>query len=561
MPLFVLLLIPKVRRFEVIQFHRIPEGATVNGVLEQVKQRSNNPEFSDISFVGLYCPKTETELLLSPSSPTAASAKNRRPRPSLPNDLTTPRIDDALLSTENKSAAAAAAAITADPIPSTITDVNSTKKHGTEPEPCPPTTPQTQSTTPETPQSANSEPFPSPGSQAPSNILTSAGDFPPATITIDESMLSPPVDTSPILDLSGLGQLLVALPEHHRLKEIMKQCHKIMSSPAFGILTNGIDFLNQSGNSQIRQELQSIQDQKLAQTLSETLTQQHEQNHEINKAYEDQAKDLEARKAAAAAAVTVSTITPTSADARAGTYTSRPDQHGLSPLDQMRVQQNQQRAAEREIKRSILNPYQNNLEEATVTANGRMTPTDDSSNPGSFISPSQQKRLLIEAKKKAELDAIRQQGRTQSVSQSPFFASSPTGSSTSSIGPGVGKSYAFNKNPTRSQSLPLTEVHHRSTRTTLTASIDAPPLTESRPEVARVMSLPPQIPIPVRVVSTKPRRCTDAHPFLFVYTTGKYQPRNHEHQPIGAGRAQINGTCQFCQVTIGRSRARKHDQE
>ena len=499
MPLFVLLLIPKVRRFEVIQFHRIPEAATVNGVLEQVKQRSSNPEFSDITFVGLYCPKTETKLLSSPSlngdksehevAAPAASANSRRPRPTLQGDLTTPPIDDA------------------DPIPLSTTDMNSTPKNLAETEPCPPTTPQTQSTTPETPQSANSEPFPSPGSQAPSTVnmmgTTPVADFPPATITIQEMTLpSPPVDTSPILDLSQLGQLLVAIPEQHRLKEIMKQCHKIMSSPAFGILTNGIDFLNQSGNSQLRQELQSIQEQKLAQTVSETLTQQHEQNQEINKAYEDQAKDLEARKAAAAAtaAATISIISPTTADARATTFTSRPDQHGLSPLDQMRVQQNQQRAAEREIKRAILNPYQNTSEDASIASNGRMTPTDEFSNPGSFISPSHQKRLLIEAKKKAELDAVRQQGRTQSVSQSPFFASSPTASSTSSIGPGSGKNYTVQKHPTRSQSLPLTDVHHRSTRTIMTASIDAPPLTESRPEVVRVLSLP-QVPVPVRVIA------------------------------------------------------------
>jgi hypothetical protein len=154
----------------------------------------------------------------------------------------------------------------------------------------------------------------------------------------------------------------------------------------------------------------------------------------------------------------------------------------------MRVQQNQQRAAEREIKRSILNPYHVVITD-DITDNNNPAPADDSYQPGTFISPSQQKRLSIEAKKKAELEAVRQQGLANTLSQSPFFAASPkTSSSTSPV-----------TIPNRTQPLP-TAIRNRATRTTITV-LSAPPLTtDARPGVTRVLSLQ-QVPVPVRIIS------------------------------------------------------------
>jgi len=439
--LFVLLLIPKLRKFEVIQFQRIPEGATIQGVIQQVKQRSNNPEFVDVEFVGLYCPKTETELILSRSNdshgvPTAVVASDETN--SIPTTVPTIVIDPDGIHSNDLS-------ITESPNKIAVeVESNMTKpvSFSTLSQLVPPSTPQTQSTAPATPQSLASfvddSPSPTSSTSTPgleglpppsssSNILvvdttttkTTMEDIseihslptPKSTEAVTDETTTPTtpssMDTSPILDLSKVGELLVAIPKDHPLRDIKKQCHKILSSPAFGVLTGGINFLQQTGNSTIRQELQQIQNQKLTQNVSKTLTEQHTQNLESNKAYEDQAKDLEARKKAAAA------LSPTS-------NIWRPDQHGLSPLDQMRVQQNQKKAADDEMKRTIRHQQHDVIlpvgsTTMSPTGDGLGSRTDlhsasaeDGAEPQSFsFSPSEVYRLSIEEKKKAELNALK----------------------------------------------------------------------------------------------------------------------------------------------------------
>lgn len=420
MPLFVLLLLPQVRKFELIQFQRIPEGATLLGLLQQVKQRSSNPEFQELNYVGLYCPKTEQKLLL----PTTA--------------------DDSAANHSTTNNPEAGLTIVVEEDENTDTNIHRDEKKASS---CPPaTTPKTPKMAPETPQSAVTADFPSPGSQAPDQIQTAS--MPPI-----------PTDVSPVLNLQDLGQLLVAIPEGHKLSHVQKQCDKIISSPAFGILTNGMD-LGKSGKTSLQEELEQIQQQKLAKTVAESLSQQQATNLQSNQAYEQQAKDLEARKAKSSS--------PHTGD---GNTTFRPDAHGLSPLDQMRVEQNQRKAVEREQKRAALNPCASHPVVDTMDATATTTPTiyaanvDHSSTPGSFVSPAQAKRNSIQAKKEAELAALRQQGLTQTHTRSPFFSTS----SDNTTSP---------KSPNRINSLPVKNRATKTIITTTTTAVNAPLLHE-----------------------------------------------------------------------------------
>ncbi len=251
----------------------------------------------------------------------------------------------------------------------------------------------------------------------------------------------------PILDLESLGPILVAIPKDYKMRQIIKQVDKILESPAFRLLT--ANSLEQAGNMTVAQELEQLKQQSLTTNVAIYLNEQVTQNQQATAFYEEQQLDLEKRRISPKATI--------------------PDAHGLSPLDAMRVAQNQQKAAARQQEKTTLQQYQKHLDTLVVdtsmattstTTTGELstpevqaliTPSLGTTNqdipspnseeivnrnnqsspsinelPGMFVSSSLARRQSLEQQKQAELDAIRKQGLAQTKMNAAYFASQET---------------------------------------------------------------------------------------------------------------------------------------
>ena len=130
-----------------------------------------------------------------------------------------------------------------------------------------------------------------------------------------------------------VGPILVAIPKGYTLKEVSSLARMILQSPSFAILTVG-NSVEQVENMTVEQELAQLKEKAVASVVSERLSNKATLNELSSKLNEKHDQDLEKRrkKRMENSAKTI----------------SKPDQHGLSPLDAMRVAQNQQKAASKQ---------------------------------------------------------------------------------------------------------------------------------------------------------------------------------------------------------------------
>lgn len=400
MPFFVLLLTPKVKKFELIHFQKTPEYVTVQVLLHQIIQLTQNVEFQEQQHIGFYCPKTKQQLLLGniDCKEDASVATGSTDKESTDNYDPTKSIEETTSTN-----------VTGDGNPCPTTLSSSSNKETTD------------------------------SYQIPTEISTTASSPSNNTVTMD-----------PVLDLESLGQILVAIPKDYKMSRIIKQANKILDSPAFRLLT--ANSLEQAENTTVAQELEQLKQQSLTTNVSQFLNEQVTYNQQATALHQEQQLDLEKRR-----------ISPKA---------TAPDTHGLSPLDAMRVAQNQQKAAARQQERMTLQQYQRHLDTlvvdttpstttntttTTTTTSALSTPdlkdlvtpasertfpdfvspnTDDGgnttitttpSNPptnesnGMFVSSSLARRQSLEQQKQAELEAIRKQGLTQTIKNAAYF--------------------------------------------------------------------------------------------------------------------------------------------
>ena len=271
---------------------------------------------------------------------------------------------------------------------------------------------------------------------------------------------------------ANIGPILVAIPTGFPIQQVDQMSRVIMASSSFQILTTGDDILNKIENtSTTQQELEELH--RLAKTKSGTeqfIAQHITANARSNEAYEQQVQDLEDRRTKGAktrrsssssfASTTGSPSShgvggwdgsldlcssfPSPNAARTSIIVaprpsvSRPDTHGLSPVDAMRVAQNQQRSQARQNEQATKQQYQLFNSSAssfgssssprpspmavTPPSSAKSVVTIDTDTPSIQSSSSLVRKQSIDAKKEQELTLIRQARRD----------GTPSGSSTKS---------------------------------------------------------------------------------------------------------------------------------
>ena len=271
-----------------------------------------------------------------------------------------------------------------------------------------------------------------------------------------------------------IGPILVAIPTGFPIQQVDQMSRVIMASSSFQILTTGDDILNKIENtSTTQQELEELH--RLAKTTigTEQFIAQHiTANARSNEAYEQQVQDLEDRRTKGAktrrsssSSFASTTGSPSSHGVGGGwdgsldlcssfpspnaartsiivaprPSVSRPDTHGLSPVDAMRVAQNQQRSQARQNEQATKQQYQLFNSSAssfgssssprpspmavTPPSSAKSVVTIDTDTPSiQSSSSSRVRKQSIDAKKEQELTLIRQARRD----------GTPSGSSTKS---------------------------------------------------------------------------------------------------------------------------------
>ena len=272
---------------------------------------------------------------------------------------------------------------------------------------------------------------------------------------------------------ANIGPILVAIPTGFPIQQVDQMSRVIMASSSFQILTTGDDILNKIENtSTTQQELEELH--RLAKTTigTEQFIAQHiTANARSNEAYEQQVQDLEDRRTKGAktrrsssSSFASTTGSPSSHGVGGGwdgsldlcssfpspnaartsiivaprPSVSRPDTHGLSPVDAMRVAQNQQRSQARQNEQATKQQYQLFNSSAssfgssssprpspmavTPPSSAKSVVTIDTDTPSIQSSSSLVRKQSIDAKKEQELTLIRQARRD----------GTPSGSSTKS---------------------------------------------------------------------------------------------------------------------------------
>eukprot|EP00429_Kryptoperidinium_foliaceum_P003012 CAMPEP_0176013870 /NCGR_PEP_ID=MMETSP0120_2-20121206/6529_1 /TAXON_ID=160619 /ORGANISM="Kryptoperidinium foliaceum, Strain CCMP 1326" /LENGTH=829 /DNA_ID=CAMNT_0017346791 /DNA_START=135 /DNA_END=2622 /DNA_ORIENTATION=- len=475
MVFFVLLLIPKVKKFELIQFQKTPEKPTVAAVLHQTRQLTSNPEFQSLHWIGLYCPQTETCLLLpneelattspknSPSnSSSRRSSSDKKQRSSTdsskdPEDVvlqspantkaeeTPPKKKPDPPSTQEEDSPAGTGTLEAEDLTETQNE-DSTSHDEKKEDILSPSSVQTSDFPSPTASTAPTEPAivsPEKSSEDKPNELKvetseqveEEEDKEPSDNEKegeeegddddkedeDQDSYDPDQDESEIIPLEDLGLLLVAVPHGYKLKHVQKQAKKITDSPAFRILTQG-QSMERPKKTPLELELEALKNASKAKQMTQQLQQHHKKNELSTAAYQLQLDDLEQRRQKRLS------------NAPAVGNPS-PDSHGLSPLDQFRVQQSQQSKKAREHEQQVKASQAHHLDTSgrlSVTSNtvpkGPQKRSSSSSLEKADVSSSSLKETEIvassdyqEIQDRLEASASPQESESASPSSKPKF--------------------------------------------------------------------------------------------------------------------------------------------
>ena len=279
-----------------------------------------------------------------------------------------------------------------------------------------------------------------------------------------------------------MGPILVAIPTGVPIQQVDTMSRLIMASSSFQILTTGDDILNKIENtSTTQQELEELHRLAKTKTGTEQFIAQHiTANAKSNEAYEQQVQDLEDRRKTGsttrrsssssfasttgsprshgvgawegAAAFHVSSLTTSRTSIVVSPPSvSRPDTHGLSPVDALRVAQNQQRILARQHEHATKQHYQHFNSSAshsfgssssklpsprtavTPPSSFKSVITIDTETPSIQSSSSRVRKQALDAQKEHELKLVRQ-ARRDGAEPTQQYTMGPNGDGASRTG-------------------------------------------------------------------------------------------------------------------------------